>query len=343
MNSRFSRWLLGLLAAVILLALVAAVEAGGYVYRNGYYWYGGVPYTRTVSYYRSGYYWYPSYSYTRVNNYSQVSSNDAGWRSKLLAIAAERDRVEGQLRASSNEHNEFLESVEALGLSRNFAWRGYGNAPAMAHVQRDYSDYGEYGSFQPAADQGSTVYQSSPFYSAFADFYGAVDLGSLYNQSFQLAQESGQVGAEAQEGHQRLVAQAQHGQQRLANQALKLKGLAELANILETEPSAHISIESQGSASYSRQSTSSQGQAPAEDPRGGAASARLTALVNQFCVGCHQAGKQAPDLSGDLTAYAGKIHQVLVTTGAKRMPPADSEQGQKLSDKQRLQMILDLR
>lgn len=347
MNTRFSRWLLGTLAAVMLFLLGASAQADGYVYRNGYYWYGGYPYTRTVTYYCSGSYCYPRYSYTRVANYTpnynsnySISSTTPGWRSQLLAIAAERDKIEGQMRLSANEHNEFMESVDALGLGGNFSWRGYGQAPGMAYVQRDYSQYGEYGDFQPAARQGSTVYQSSPFYSATADFYGAVDLGALYNQSHQLAQDAGKSGAEAREGHQRLVAQAQHGQQRLAQQLTKLEGLAKLAQVLESEPSAHISIESSGSATYRTELYDQ--AAPADDPRADTGSIRLTALVNQFCTSCHQPGKQAPDLTGDVTPFAGKIRHVLITTGTKRMPPPDSDPGQKLSDQQRLQMLMDL-
>ena len=151
-----TNWLRTGLLILSLFAMVPSVTqasgyangtvSGNYTYRDGYWWSNGVAFTRTrQAYYTTGYcssrrcstrslayrWVYRRSSYQPAVQPQYVTPKTEGWRTKLLEIAATRDRYEASTRASANEHNEFIEAVEALGLTSNFTWRGLNRDPRL--------------------------------------------------------------------------------------------------------------------------------------------------------------------------------------------------------------------
>jgi cytochrome c553 len=202
-------------------------SASDYVFREGYFWKDGVPYQRYRTRYCSRGCYYYRYSYRRV---PVVSSKTPDWRAKLLDIASQRDRFELNNKKSALEHNEFLEAVNALGLSGNFRVNGYG-APVQYAQGLAAS-----GIQQPFAEQGTSVYGYS--YSTLADVYGSTDLNVLYNQAGNLAKDSLALGDRAVTGHRALVQEEGHNRARVAEILAK----AQLLKAADT-PSAHLKQE----------------------------------------------------------------------------------------------------
>jgi hypothetical protein len=167
------------------------VAEDGFVLGSGGYWYkSGVPYTRTKitgGYWTTSYngcyscrIWQPTYYYDyskAVPDVATVSPTDPDYRSKLLDIAAARDKVVGQIRKANAQSNDFQAEVKALGLDGNFRWDNYGQGPIQSvpyigQAGGGYSAVGNYGA------SGNTIYG----YNVVADAYGAVDLNSLFQQ-----------------------------------------------------------------------------------------------------------------------------------------------------------------
>lgn len=168
----------------------------GYVYRGGYWWAAGDPYTRTRIDYTEPYYYcgrvyyrpYYYYKYTRVYpDVSTVKSTDPDYRSKLLEIAKQRDKIEGDIRKSAAQHNEFVEAVQALGFTSNFTWQSYGVSPTYASPLRY-----QVGNFGVNA---STIYGVSQY----AEAYNPYDPNIDAQQSAALA-KGAQAYAESAQG-----------------------------------------------------------------------------------------------------------------------------------------------
>ena len=214
-----TRFLGGLILVFVMTGL--SVQAsnnypGSYVNSDGYYVYPGDPYywngnnayTRYwVSapyytcgvYYNSGYYRYtfhhtyvvPQQSYVAP----QVSYTDIGWRSKLLDIAAARDKAEAQIRKNAFEQAYFKEAVQVLGLTGNFKWDGYGVAPPYSYApQMPYSTYGSL-QLSSAGVNSSTLYGQT--YNSIASFYGDTNLSQLYQQANRLAENAQRMSGQA--------------------------------------------------------------------------------------------------------------------------------------------------
>lgn len=293
-----------LMLLVSLALLPATIFANGYTYSGGYYWTNGIAYNRvsTPCYDRYGCKTY-CYTYAPV----QITSKTPGWREKLTELAAVRDRYEGAARLSAQEHNEYLETVEKLGLTGNFTWKGYGQAMTYAQYGgRSYAVNGAnaYGVSQLTAPQGATLYGMSEV----ADIYGNVDLGALYDQTIRL---NADVNANADKAHVRTTALVDGAGQAAARVAeIRAKGQA-VAQALAAAPSASsqatitrnsFRVESGvGNASGSLPGASQGPPAGSE-----AATTALLAMKSLFadrCVACHSGAKASKGL--DLSRLEG--------------------------------------
>lgn len=169
---------------VMLLLASGAAASAPYTYRDGAYygadghkytrkqkwvWVDGYYYTKNCCrYWQEGYWQTNGYDYERV--VEQLSYKDPAWRTKLLEIAAQRDRFEGQLRAAANEQNAFIESVRELGLTGNFYWQQYGVAPQLA---------GHHSSYAVAGNTLYSVFQNS----SVVDVYGQANPDLIFQQA----------------------------------------------------------------------------------------------------------------------------------------------------------------
>lgn len=190
----------------------------GYAYNvaSGYWFKGGYAYSRTRIDYSEPYvycgrtYYQPYYyhRYTKVLDASTVKPSDPDFRVKLLEIAKQRDAIEGAIRKSANQHNEFLESVQALGLSGNFTFQGYGQAPSYANPLRYGSlQYGAYGQ-----QNAATIYT----YKEAVDAYNTLDPNVLFQQSASLTKGAQALAGQANTEFTGLVDRANAGIQRAA-------------------------------------------------------------------------------------------------------------------------------
>lgn len=215
--------LIGLLALGSALVPPPAVQAtDGYVYgtSSGYYYKNGAPYTRSDIKWYKDWYWvnayydsygcykpgYWSYSWKSYYDYTPVQVKANGdWRSKLLDIAHDRDKIEGDLRKQAAEQQYFESSVRVLGLEGNFRWDGYGTSP---YNYASYSQLSAYGV------QGTTVYGYS--YKQAQDAYGQTDLNLLYQQYGHSVERAQQLAGQAQLGMTEFVKLTADQQARLA-------------------------------------------------------------------------------------------------------------------------------
>lgn len=98
-----------LLATVILIfALASPVQAGDWVYRDGYWWAGTQAYSVTKDR-------YGCWVYTKVQ--TLPAATDPDWRSKLTQIIANKAAWEEKAKASAAEHAEWMEAMRAVGYS----------------------------------------------------------------------------------------------------------------------------------------------------------------------------------------------------------------------------------
>lgn len=151
-----------------------------YTRKQKWLWVDGYYYTKNCCrYWQPGYWQSNGYDYAKV----AVTYKDPNWRTELLRIAAARDQIEGQVRYAREEQANFLESVQALGLTGNFYFSNYGLTGGY-----DYSK----------VQTGNTVY-STYKNSSVADIYGATNADYLFQQASALAKDGlafGDRGAE---------------------------------------------------------------------------------------------------------------------------------------------------
>ena len=323
--------------------------SGNYTYRDGYWWSNGVACTRTrQAYYTTGYcssrrcstrslayrWVYRRSSYQPAVQPQYVTPKTEGWRTKLLEIAATRDRYEASTRASANEHNEFIEAVEALGLTSNFTWRGYGNAPNMAQGYGYSSQqYGNSGYSQPVAQQGSTITGYNEY---VADIYGNLDLQALYEQALRNRSSAREMESQAaSETHQLLdglgeragaVAEIQAQSQALSSAMRELRGMLD-----SMRPQSRARIEKREyEVSPTGPATDQTNAQPSAGTRNSVGAA-LQGLFDRKCTSCHSPGKAATEMSGiDLSDFTklttNDVERIIASVEtndpAKRMPRA---------------------
>lgn len=228
---------------------------GYYVYTgDSYYWNGNNAYTRywvstpgyyCGSYYPSGYYRY-TYHHAHVASvyttpvYSPtVNYTDPGWRSKLLDIAAARDKAEAQIRKNAFEQAYFKEAVQTLGLTGNFRWDSYGVSPPYSYSPIPSVPYGSYGSLQysSAGVNGSTLYGQT--YNSIASVYGDANLSQLYQQANRLAENAQKLSGQAVSDFGSLVGNEGQNRAKIAEILARSQAAAEFLKSLEA-PSGKV-------------------------------------------------------------------------------------------------------
>jgi len=218
-------------------------NSDGYVFQGGYWNWHGDAYTRALrqraGYYNCGYYYPGAYYYhyvfhhgAAVPTYSSGSNYLSGnWRDRLLQIASERDRVEGEIRKAAFEQAYFTDSVKALGFEGNFHIQNYGYSP-FGYGPGKAANYGG-GNLQmsTAGAQGNTVYGYS--YNTLANVYGDTNPAALYQQAYRLAESAQKYGDKATGGFQDIVAQDNDGRQKVAEILAKGQAVQEFLSRLD--------------------------------------------------------------------------------------------------------------
>lgn len=333
----------------------------GYTFNDGYWWRDGNPYLRYQAY---QVYYDPSrccnytrtlYSYQAAPYQKKAETiypdRDPEWKTKLLAIAADRDKVEAQLRKSAQYHNEFLESVKSLGLDGNFRWDGYGYAPIFPQGYRSGRGYGYglknvddgYGAVlghlstaysQVPSSQGATVYG----YRESADLYGNIDLGGVYREALRLRGDSRALEAEGDKGTTALVDKL--GERAAGVAEIKAKGEAvDRAITAASRALSSISAEKRvqmirevygsGTTTSTGGSGSSEGVSKtAEISRNTDFVSVATEVTKKKCLSCHSAEKKNGGLDmTNLTLLSNEqvtsiLKRIVSSDPLKRMPLA---------------------
>lgn len=242
----------------LLLLLVGAnsVSATEYEYRDGYYWSSGTAYSRDRYFqpgywsgcnYVNGYYFYRYTAVPTVYKSDTVNYTDPGWRSKLLDIAANRDKAEMAIRKGQFEQQYFLDAVGALGLQGNFRVNSYGAvAPGVGQPQL---------ALQPGMGytiQGSTITNFGANASTQYGYGGggvntavAVnpnDLTLLIQQFGQVTQNAQKLGADATTNFQGIAGNALSSRDRVNESLAKAAMVERLFQALNTPESKGFSF-----------------------------------------------------------------------------------------------------
>ena len=320
-----------LLGVLSVLLAPAAVHASDYVHRDGYYWKDGYAYTR-AQYYQPGYYkcgayypgyYYYTYTYVPAYNSASVTYSDPGWRSKLLDIAAARDKIEGEMRKSAAEQRYFTEAVSALGLTGNFRFQNYGADPY------GYSPHSN--AYAAVNTGGSTLYGYSV--KQVADLYGATDMNVLYQQAERLTRGAQDLAGQANTQHGALVQQEGNNKARVAEILAK----AELLKSLD-QPRATVTKQEVGfkqESTTKADSSAALAQTVDTDIR-----VAFQAVLKTECLACHSGAdaKAKYDLTHwDTMGRAERSKAVLrltTTDQDKVMPRTKDGHGKRLTDAQ---------
>jgi mono/diheme cytochrome c family protein len=237
--------------ALVLMIGVSTIQAndtytngyvdGGYTYNDGYWWKDGQSYTRQLvygqGYWRNGCYYYGQ-GYYQYTPYARVTYQDPDWKTRLLDIAKQRDKYEGEIRKNQHEQVNFLEAVKALGLEGNFGWNGYGATPP-GHYGAGYgAGYTLQGQVLYGAN-ATTQYGNS--FNAVAQIYGnPVDMNQLYQAAAQLTQGAQRLAGDAHGQFSTLVGQEGTNQQRVAEILAKGQVAQQVFKSLEGAPASDV-------------------------------------------------------------------------------------------------------
>lgn len=332
--TRAQRIFWGIMVALGCVAFLAGAANGttwtvsgyvdGYATYQGdsYYWRGNDAYTRSLvtqpGYYQNGYYYAPQsyYQYSYHHTYKEAALpkyTDPDWRSKLLDLAAARDKAEAKIRQNAFEQQYFREAVEALGLQGNFRWNGYGQAPPYAD-----SGYG-----QSTYSGGSTVYGYSV--SKITDLYGDASLSVLYQQASRLAENAQRMGAQATTEFQGLVTQEGTNRARVAE--ILARGQAAQEALRAAEGSSARIVEKSSSVKVVPK-----GQVPFMPPVTDAMPPEWAPHAQEQCGSCHMGAEKKGgfDLSDFPTMSAEQRLSVvarLITSDPAKMMPRSTDGG----------------
>jgi hypothetical protein len=352
-------------------------QEDGYTYRDGLFYKGDVPYSREyytyvkqvpyTAYNYGGYGGYATpYTYYQPKTYyawrytkveypkSEVPSYGKGWQSQLLGIAANRDKVEGNLRTAALDHQAYLAAVNVLGLAGNFKWQNYGLAPLFPSYAAPHAPYA-------AAPQGQTVYGYS--FATARDLYGDANLGTLYQQAARLTQNAQTLAGQGHTDFSDLVAKEGGNRARVAE--ILAKGQAAVQALQAANPQASQHTESRTFSFRLEQGTNGQstlvpvqppaqpevgadqqpqpGQQPPAAQPGQAPRApgpqappmprdndeAFRQLLANRCAQCH--GDREPRGAFRVLSYSGMspgdkmtVWRRIMAKDSKRMPPPDS-------------------
>ncbi len=206
-----------------------------------YYYRGNYAYNRYYAqpYYSYGVYYPGSYVYTYSHTYTPQTYTaptpaytDPGWRSKLLDIAAARDKAESNIRKSAFEQAHYMDAVKALGLQGNFHWQGYGVAPPYPSYAYGVP-HSSYGNLQlsNAGVQGNTLYGYS--YNSIASVYGDTNLSQLYQQANRLAENAQRLSGQATTDFSALVGAEGSNRARVAEILAKSQAVQEMLRAMQ--------------------------------------------------------------------------------------------------------------
>jgi mono/diheme cytochrome c family protein len=298
-----------LCAATILLPLTPSLSlADGYIFRDGYYWLGSSPYTRTQSkVYTSPHCYYYKTSYAKADYTPPVyvapkveipykpaevyvpPTPQKGWRDKLLELKQAQLEFEQKQSAAERDHKEYLEAIEALGLGDKLepSYSGY----KISKLQTAYG---------ANAQQGNTAYGYS--LSSVADVYGQNDV-SVWMQQYGRAQTAAQNAADrGLDGMLQAINLEGDNRSRVATILAKAQLLSAL-DVPETTTQTTLEVQ---------QSSTAGQQTPVVDALAQAVGGDLDGMLKQRCYNCHSpqgangvSGKSELFPNGvDLTQYA---------------------------------------
>lgn len=240
--------------AALIAALIATDAGAQYVESGGYFWRGGIPYTRSVVSQKyalgNGCYGYQNaYSYAPVQSYTLPAPTDADWKTRLLDIAAKKD-----------DFQNYLQAVRALGLDQ----------PVVSASNYQYQ----------SAQAGSTVYGTAT-YSQIAEAYGSVDPMVLFQQQSRLTQNAQDAGREANQLFSARLEQVGNAQAKVAE--ILARGEVAKQLLKAAEPSGATFKQSVTVTNHGVDSTAGLVSiAPA---------ANLQQLIATRCLACHSGGR----------------------------------------------------
>lgn len=203
-----------------LIVIPSSASDPVYTYSGGYYWSGGIAYTRQKVWDWNTYwdgcqyqgYWTYHYQYDPAN--IQVTPTSPDWRIKLLEIAAARDGAENKLRVAAQEQDLFNETVAALGLTGNFRIQDYGRT-SVRFSNQTYQ-------LNSAGVSGNTIYGYST--ATLKDVWGDGSPAANYQQAALLAKNSQDWAGDAYKAFTNLVGLDAVGRARAAE--ILVRGIA---------------------------------------------------------------------------------------------------------------------
>ena len=210
---------------LLIATFITVIPANG----SDTYLDNGVLYQRELAWYQywdgCRWQWASYYVYKPV-----AKASDPDFRVKLLDLAAARDGREQANRAEALRQTNFLEAVEALGLTGNFRLNNYGadTYPARASAQAPLSSAGV---------NGQTIYGYS--YSSIADVYG-VDLNALYQQASRLTQNAQTLAGQAHTDFSDVLKQEGANRARVAEILAKGQAAAQVAKAVEASQTVRV-------------------------------------------------------------------------------------------------------
>lgn len=271
-------------------------NSDGYISRDGYYWYGANAYTRIQvykpSYYYNGYCYPASYawSYTFHHAYAPpaITYKDANWRSKVLDLVIEKNKLEANLRKDQAEQEAYQKTITTLGIGSSFNLQNYvqGTTPYTQNHSLQLS---------VAGVNASTVYGYSnnpTTYNALSTFYGETNVNSLFQQLNRLAENQQKLSGQAVSDFSTLVGAAGQNQAEVAKIVAKTNAVGSLLANLEQNKSV---------VSQSVSVKVGSDQQPSQTMPYADSSGQWATIAKNECFSCHGNGKK--EGSFDVTSY----------------------------------------
>lgn len=278
-----STWLS--LAALLLLAAVA--DAGGYTYKDGYYWSNGLAYQRYSTSCWNGSCWCQQYYYRPVSfaHAYQKTITTAAQKAEpyeqskaLLELAKLKLQYEHAAELAQQQREELRDGLAALGLGTpEAATPAAATAPLTASPSVPYTA----GLASPALTTGTTVYGYQPSVATIAALSGEpVDVNARLLEAKQIVERLSTVVGEAHGQNLETIREAIVGRNEVA------KALA-IGHVLASTPQ----IESGASLSHTTATATGPGAGVLRQLQGlsTAEPTSLDAVIELRCASCHNA------------------------------------------------------